>query len=193
MTSISQLEKLYDKLTARERFALIHAASLRNDDATRTALINASPRLRWAMPDYYGLAEGFEFISTWYMMDQLGFMASMYWLMDNADGEGRKGRTFTFIHEGEEVTIDLDTQLNDVMKRILAKHLAWRRLCKEYNVDADSMLEHYPHFETLQLILLIIDGAAGMVGEDALPAEAQILKELDNMRAVIEQETRKWQ
>src|SRR6187455_3383195 len=99
MATIDQVKKHYDKLTARERFALLMAARDRDDDPEIKELLRTAPRKVWSMPNTNGLTEGFKFAGKWYMMEQLGNMASMYWIMDSAKGEGHKDRFFSLAGE----------------------------------------------------------------------------------------------
>lgn len=191
MTTIDQIKKHYAKLTALERFPLIVAAGARDDEAERRELMKSAPRKHWSMPNYYGLSEGFQFASMWYMIEQLGYIASIYWMMENADGDPGK-RVYQVTMEKQEIKIDANEYINAAFKRVLINLAAWYRLCSEYKLDPEAMLKDLPHYDFMQWMIALIDAAAGQVGEELLPTEAEITKEFDDMRAVIEKLYSDW-
>jgi hypothetical protein len=202
MATIDQVKKQYNKMTARERFALVHAASVKDDRAARAEIMSASPRKRWAMPDYYGLSEGFQFAATWYMMQQLGHLATLYWMFENSHELDQvkpsanmktKPRVFEVMHQGETYNIDLDDMAGKTIKRVLSNLAGWVRVCKEYNVDAYAMLRHYPHYDVLQMMIGILDSAAGLMGGDGPPSEEEIDAAAENIRGVIQQYEKDWE
>src|SRR5688500_231314 len=77
----SPLTKHYDKLTARERFAAFMAADIRDDKTEMHALISSAPRKTFSFPHTRGLTDGFEFLSSWHMIKQLGNCAIFFCLM----------------------------------------------------------------------------------------------------------------
>jgi hypothetical protein len=191
MTTLDQIKKHYNKLTILERYPLIVSAAARDDEAERRALMQAAPRKSWSMPDYYGLSEGFEFVSAWYMMNQLGYIASIHFMMNNSDGRNGE-KVYNVVIEKQEIKIDVNEYLNTAFKRVLINLAAWTRLCKEYKVDPHVMLRDLPHYDFMQWMIATIDASAGMVGEETLPTEAEITKEFEEMQAVIEKLYNDW-
>lgn len=193
MTTIDQIKKQYDKLTPRERFALIVAAGARDDIAERDALVNSAPKKAWKIVSHYGIVQGFDFASMFYMIDQLGALTSMYFMMAGST-PGNDGKKYTHIkHDGKEFSINFDDYGNKVIRRVLVNYMAWLRLCNEYKIDGDVLLKPLPHYEIMQLMIAICDGAAGMIGPEAQPSEEEVQGTFESMRAVIKKTCKEWE
>jgi hypothetical protein len=187
MATIDQLKKHYDKLTARERFALIMGAYARMDEPTIDELLASAPRKIFSMPHTRGLTDGFQFAAMYHMIDQLGWAASMYWFMQASEGE-KSGKVITI----GSVTYDLDDVLTNVFKRMLSNAEAWREMCQEYKIDPEGVLQHYPHAPMLEMIELIVNGAAVLMGEGGIdPREKD--ETLKTYRMVIEHHAAGWE
>src|SRR5690242_12981824 len=108
MPTIDSLKKQYDKLTTRERFALLMTARDRDDANEISALIKSAPRKSWSMLTTYGLSEGFDFAGMWYMMEQLGYIAALYFMFENLqpDSPGAKAFNVTFHDRGTAINPD---------------------------------------------------------------------------------------
>src|SRR6516165_10141249 len=72
------LARLYDRLTPRERLALIVAATARGDEADRARLVASGPTSLFRVPDYYGLAEGLRSLAVLHVARMLD-LAARYW------------------------------------------------------------------------------------------------------------------
>lgn len=182
--NIKDLQKHYDKLTVKERFALIVAAGARNDDQDREALLRSAPRKAFSFPNTYGLSDAFEWLSMWYVMNQLGLCASAYYLTTIVEDESKltgvkiAGKPFNF---GDALDI--------LFKRIATNCEAWRATCKEYGVDPEKILEGLPYIEMIELTEL----TAQMAIDDA-PLELPKLQEtIDGLRAAIESKRKHWE
>jgi hypothetical protein len=177
--NINAIQKHYDKLTVKERFAALVAAGMRGDDQEREALLRSAPRKTFSVPHTYGLSEAFISLSMWHVIDQLGYAVTFYFLIFN-----------------DEIESDIQIEgfdFNDIMillqRRILTGREAWRAICKEYGVDPEKMLEALPYTEMIDLVELIVRAA----NHDA-PLELTDLQEtIDGLRAVIETKRKEWE
>ncbi len=140
MATIDSLKKHYDKLTAPERFALMVAAGARGDKAERKALADSAPKVTFEFPHCQGLAEGFDFLTTWHMIQQLGTAGTFYMLIGCGSDKG-------MIFEGKEY--EPAEVILIIARRFLECMEAWRVICKEYNVDGDVLMGLYPGYEML--------------------------------------------
>jgi uncharacterized lipoprotein YehR (DUF1307 family) len=91
----------------------------------------------------------------------------MYFMFENCNKSSQGAKYFDVNFQGKETSISLDEYGDKVVKRILSNHPAWQRLCGEYKIDHEVMLMSYPHYDVMQMLLLIIDSAAGMMGPEA--------------------------
>lgn len=174
--NIKDLQKHYDKLTIKERFALIVAAGARNDDQEREALLRSAPRKVFSFPNTYGLSDAFEWLAMWHVLNQLGYAASFYFLLFYDDGEIKiKGFEYN------------DAMLL-IQRRILEGRESWRAICKEYGVDPEILLEGLPYIEMIETTELMVRAA----NHDA-PLELTDLPEnIDGLRAAIEHKCKGW-
>lgn len=182
--NINTIQKHYDKLTVKERFALLVAASARGDDQDREALLRSAPRKVFSFPNTYGLSDAFEWLAMWHGMNQLGICASAYYLAIVVEDESENthvkiaGEPFSF---GDALDI--------LFKRIVTNCEAWRVICKEYGVDSEKILEGLPYIEMIELTEL----TARERYFDA-PLELPELQETVNgLRAVIEHKRKDWE
>lgn len=167
---IKTLRKNYDKLTANERFSLLVAAGARGDDNEREALLATAPSKTWRVPTTRGLGEAFNFVSLWHIMNQLGYAASLYCLLQ--------------IGDDEEI---LDGALAGLW-HFLTNCEAWRAICKEYGVDPEKILEGLPFIEIIDMTELL---ARRMYDT---PLELTELQEtIDSLRAIIETKRKEWE
>jgi len=78
MTTIKQLSKSYDVLTANERAALCIRALARNDNEEFQRLCDAARRIYWKGPDHGPIVKAISVLSISYLSEQLG-NALLYW------------------------------------------------------------------------------------------------------------------
>src|SRR5690349_9814849 len=72
------LHKHYEKLNARERFALLTTASMRDDAGEVQALAASAPRLSYRIPDYTPFSEALQTVELTYVAHQLHQCASIW-------------------------------------------------------------------------------------------------------------------
>lgn len=65
------LQKQYDKLTPRERVALILEAAKRGDASERAALQRSAPRLSYRVANHHGTLEALQFVAHTHLIVQL--------------------------------------------------------------------------------------------------------------------------
>ncbi|GAB4540871.1 MAG: hypothetical protein Fur002_08330 [Anaerolineales bacterium] len=174
------LQKHYDKLTVKERFALIVAAGIRNDDQERAALLQSAPRKVFSYPHTNGLAEAFYFLATWHVMTQMGYAAAFYHLLAYDEIQGIKT---------DSVIISSDEMMTLIQRRILEGRGAWRAICQEYGIDPAKMLEGLPFIEMIEMTESIATAAAQI-----RPIElADLPKAIEGYKAAIEQKSKHWE
>ena len=74
----ARLAKLYDRLTAAERFALLLAAAARGDEAERDRLVDAAPRVAVRVPDTFSRAMAFREVMDQHRMERLSIAALLF-------------------------------------------------------------------------------------------------------------------
>jgi hypothetical protein len=171
---------------------LIVAAGDREDSAARKALMDSAPRKSWNIIEHYGIAQAFNLLASWYMMQQMGFISSLYFVMANEKGNKDRRETVAILSH-HDMNITLDDFLSVSIKRILTNLLAWLKLCNEYKIDHAALLKDLPFYDVMQYMLLIIDGAAGIAGEEAQPTDSDVEPAYQDMKAVIEKYRKDWE
>jgi len=175
--NIKNLQKHYDKLTAKERFAAIVAAGIRNDDQERAALLQSAPCKVFSFPHTYGLSDAFEWLAFWHVMNQLGYAAVFYHLLAH-----------------DEIEADINGMTSDdmlglIQRRILEGRGAWRAICQEYGIDPAQMLDGLPFIEMIEIMELTVTAAAQI-----RPIELTDLPQaIEGYRAAIEQKSKGWE
>ena len=144
MPTLEQVKKHYDKLTARERFALMVAAGARGDRAARRELADAAPTVSFIFPHVKGLSEGFETLTHHHIMQQLGTAGNFFMLLHLSEGQenepitGESGQVYT---AGDALTL--------TARRFMEGLTAYRAVCQEYDIDPDAMRAIYQQYEQL--------------------------------------------
>ncbi len=186
MATIDQIKKHYDKLTARERFALVVAAAGREDKAERTALIDSAPEVTFTFPHIKGLAEGFRDLTSYHLAQQLG-TAGTFFMLTGFDYEPGKNYEMTNTITGETFTPDDAIEL--IARRFMEGQEAYKTVCAEYGVDPETMTAGRPSYpELLAMCELVIrvaydDGPPELAGLEATKA---------TYRELIETERAEW-
>lgn len=132
------LQKHYDKLTPRERLAMIFAAIARDDETERQILIDSAPRLRYIMPDYHGEADAFNYVCLLHIAKQLD-NAFLQATLAHFDAKSRS--------QGERI----------YRACCIAAYVycvradAWRAFCEGLGIDADAALKHLPGADSLTM------------------------------------------
>lgn len=175
--NINTVQKHYDKLTVKERFALLVAAGMRGDDQERDALLRSAPRKVFSFPNTYGLSKAFEFLSMWHIMT-MAELESLYWLW-LAIGD-------------DEIKLPDDHTWMDVMdiiqRRALSRDSAWRAVCEEYRIDPDEMLKDYPCAVSIVFLVDVMKEY-----NEYNPLEIDPTEYINDLRAVIEHKRKEWE
>jgi hypothetical protein len=168
----SALTRHYSRLTAEERFRLIVAASGRGDEAERTRLVSAAPRINLAMPEHSPFAQAFHEVSLLIFIE-LSDMAAYYSeALDAADlaedgaDEGETG-------EGEEATelakkgsrkrptweqfVDLAQGFGFMLR---TKADGWKLFCERLNVPPFLVWQGLPGLGRLMRALSLAEKVA---------------------------------
>jgi hypothetical protein len=132
------LAKQYDKLTPRERFALIMAALARDDELEGTRLFLAAPKKHYSAADYHGVAMSFFWLSGLHFMSVLD-MAACYF------------EAFADLHrtrkKDEEEAFENVMALGYIFQTYL---VGWRKFCADLNMDPEYVWRLLPGFDTIQ-------------------------------------------
>jgi hypothetical protein len=150
--NMNGLAKHYDRLTPRERFPLILAAGLRGDQAEHARLIRSAPSKSFSVPNFRGLAEAFERLSSLILMSRLE-LALLY------NQISALLRNEMLAKQGAKDDLDLFNGLRMVAYRFLVRGRAWKELYAEGQIDAEALLKDLPGYDLVKLM----EPEAGMV------------------------------
>jgi hypothetical protein len=183
------LTKHYDVLTPVERLPLLHAAAARGDDVERDRLMRSAPRVTYSVPDHFGLAQAFDEISMFHLLDLLDTAAEYHRALWIAESE-----------EDDVAGRMLDVALMNGY--VFKVHLqGWRLFCSEHGFDPERYWSLLPGCETIRRTeklaahaAFLAEGAAAYVerlggkGEDLKTAESVA----ESLRAALKQLTQWW-
>jgi hypothetical protein len=153
-----QLDRLYHRLTVRERIPLLVAAEARGDDVESRRLSETSPIQTWWFSEHLIYEQALHVLALIYIGEQLDAAATYFfahWRMD-VDDE-RSVEHWGRIAQAEAYFFTANSE-------------AWRRLCAELGVDANDLIaanhngrmlknceqqmpSHAPSAETMQSLL----------------------------------------
>lgn len=186
------LEKMYDKLTPRERVPLIIAASARGDSVERQRLVSSTPVALFKVPNYRGTAEGLAKLADIFLGDMLG-LSALYW-----QGWGLWQQATLCKYETEERLL---VSVRLLASRLLVRAESWKLLCAELQIDTEILLKGMPGFETMQMTeeesramafppeeIVSVLKLAGV--ENPKPETAE--EKVSEMRKFIDQHEAKW-
>lgn len=169
-TQTKKLRSNYDKLTVRERFAALVAASVRKDPSEIAALEGSTPKNVFDVPNTWGLSEGFRMAKVVYLLEQLNGAAVMF---------------LSFSMDEKLPSDELIDNLYVIAGAYRRNAEAWRRLCAEYGIDPGAMLENNPYDLVLDM--------AGRLAEGLSEGDPEGVEEqLSNMRELIAHEAEQW-
>jgi hypothetical protein len=153
MATIDQIKKHYDKLTARERFVLVVAADARGDQAERAALLASAPKVTFRFPHIKGISDGFDILTEYHIMQQLGTAGSFWMLIYLTEGDEYPRRLETI--EAEEIPTG-ETALTLTARRFLEGLEGYRAICAEYGIDPQTIEGLYNQYPELTAFTEII-------------------------------------
>jgi hypothetical protein len=158
-------------LTPEERFRLILAASGRGDEAERTRLASAAPRIALATPDHFPCSQAFHELSLLIFIELLDTAAHYAEALALADDEPEAGEAVAPEDEAEPTEQGarkrpawqrfLDLALGfGYMLRVKAR--GWQLFCERLNVPPFQVwqLGPLPGFARLQRCLTLAEKAA---------------------------------
>lgn len=189
----NSIQKHYDKLTNKERFAALVAASARGDAQEVKALEDSTPSKTYKVYATQGLNEAFNFVGLWHVARQLGDAASFYFLMQANDKIN--DRIEGMIDEESNGESNLFSVCMDRLEAIATHCEAWRIVCAEYGVDPARMLEIFPNIEMVEVAELYARRFGEYVAkESGEPLELRDLQEtIADYRGAIERKRKKWE
>lgn len=133
-----RLTKHFDKLTPRERFALMVTAFQRGDEKEHQLLIRTAPREMFSIPTFRGYSEGFRELADFYVICQL------------ETGIGIAIGVATTLDEEKAADLDRMIPLQVLAHRFVMWRDAWQRLCDDYGIDWPVYLSMHPTSATIE-------------------------------------------
>jgi len=171
----SAVARHYGTLTPEERFRLILAASGRGDEAERTRLVSAAPRIQLAMPDHSPFGHAFHEVALLIFIELSDAAAYFTEALDAADfadfgdDEAEEGEAA----EGEEASAPekAGSRKRPTWQRLLdlahafgfmlrAKADGWKLFCERLNVPPFLVWKGLPGLDRLQRALSLAENVA---------------------------------
>jgi hypothetical protein len=148
------LEKLYDRLTPRERLPLIVAASARDDVLELRRLTDSAPTITFRVNDYFGLGKVMTQVADLHVLTLLDLAANFWqwwglWLAWPGTGEAgqRKGKARVKADEARQRQLGLMVRYHAYRFQVHVD--AWKLFCSELTIDHDALLNFLPGWDTI--------------------------------------------
>lgn len=153
-----RLNPLYDRIQPQERFRLIYAASARDDMAEYYRLIDAAPRKRVSVPDYFGASRAFDEVSMLIFIELVDDARAYVESRERADDFYED----ELVRQLEAARLELPIEVpgspwrraHDIRRasayRLHAKAQGWVQCCESMTVPAFRVWELFPGYERLQ-------------------------------------------
>jgi len=136
----NDLARQYDKLSARERLALLLAAEARGDRHEFNRLMETAPRKNYSVPHHAPLLDTFLDVSKLHFMQLLDTAAGYF---DAFEPIGRKRGKDADPLEGWDIVLLLGYLFRTYLE-------GWRRFCTELNIDPEFMWNSWPGYQTVK-------------------------------------------
>jgi hypothetical protein len=179
MATIDQIKRHYDRLSSRERFALMIAAGTRGDNAERMLLSDTAPKIAFSFLHTMPLADAFDSLTSFHMIQQLGTASSFWMLLRWAEVDQDEP-----VYEGHSIGDAIEL----AGRRFLEGRDAFRSVCKEWDVDPETMQGMYGDYDH---VLAITEFVLRAVDEDG-PILTDLEKTIDAYKSLITRELEKW-
>ncbi len=140
------LARHYDKLTPRERFPLIVAATARDDKQECDRLIDSAPKIGWRLPDYYGLGDALQDLGLVFMLELLNLVAQ-YW---HADGVLESYALSPKTKKDKTLEDRLHGMLKLLAYLFVVNLDAWKQLLTELQMAPDFLFMGMPGHDALR-------------------------------------------
>lgn len=137
---MDKLGNLYDRLTPKERYALMVAAKARGDDSELIRLRRATKHTTLRVSDCYPVAHALTHVATAYIARQLDLLAQFFHLM----GLGVECRLMDL------PTGDSPNTESCLANQFVANADAWKQFCAGIGFDPDALLSGRIGIETVQ-------------------------------------------
>ena len=154
----NNLNKLYDRLTARERLTLLISASARGDPVDRQRLLASAPSQPYAIPHHHAVAQAFAWASTMHVLTLLDIAASFWqWWGLWGWGELRSQRRSVPDQAGAAAAKDAKEEEGELVRDMcMVRYQAylfvthregWRQFCKEWPIEPEALLQSNPGWD----------------------------------------------
>ena len=158
--STPSLDRLYERLTPRERLPLIMAAHVRGDVAERKRLVASARTRTYEVPDYFPLARALGQAAHWQMLTLLD-LAGHFWqwwglwmssarLQDPAEGVARRRGRRAATSKKKACGADAD-RIEPYRARGITRYYAsrfvahvdgWKQFCSDLHADPQVQLQY---------------------------------------------------
>jgi hypothetical protein len=147
--NVDHLARHYDKLTPRERFPLIVAATARDDEIEATRLARSAPTRDYRVPDYWLFSRGLLDLAQFYLLQQVE-LAATFW------------RSFALVAvapapadrpERSAARQEVLEQLRFTAYRCLVLAEAWQIFCVEWHLAPEALPRLLPGYDGLEGLL----------------------------------------
>jgi len=194
--NMKNLNKLYDRLSARERLTLLISASLRGDRVERQRLLDSAPSNHYAIPHHHGLAQALAEAATMHVLTLLDIAAS-YWQWWGLWGwsELRNQSEAAADPAAADRAHGADDEEGEVLRLMcMSRYQAflfvthrdgWRQFCKEWPIEPEALLQSKPGWDMIlrteaearQHAYSPQEAALFLFSETPLPEEAEVEEE----------------
>jgi hypothetical protein len=152
------LTKYYDQLTARERLALLLAASVRGDPVERQRLLDSAPRTAYLLPHHHALAEALSEAATLHLVTLLDVAANFWhWWGLWGWSELRSQRQMAADQARAEDAEEAEDKKAEVVRTMcmvryqaylfLTHREGWKQFCQASPVEPEALLQIKPGWD----------------------------------------------
>jgi hypothetical protein len=132
------LERHYDKLSPRERVAMITAAWMRSDDAEAMRLIDGAPQRQYVMGEHVWLGTALRQVELVYLSHQLDTAVTFWRTLGMAESVADDERSERLLLGARALAFRM-VQASD----------GWKLFCEELGVPAPGYIEQAPMYRNV--------------------------------------------
>jgi hypothetical protein len=132
------LARQYNLLTPRERFALLLAASARQDEFELSRLLHSAPCKNYSVSHHHGVVDSFSWLSDYHFTALLDLAGSYFEAFAELRGSRKKA--------DEELWHNV-LLLGYLFQTYLT---GWHKFCADMNVDPENLWQRRPGFNTIK-------------------------------------------
>ena len=152
------LTKYYDQLTARERLALLLAASVRGDPVERQRLLDSAPRAAYLLPHHHALTQALSEAATMHFVSLLEVAANFWhWWGLWGWSELRSQRLAGLDQGAADDADDPEDDVADIVRTMcMVRYQAylfrthrqgWQQFCQAWPLEPEALLQIKPGWD----------------------------------------------